>query len=211
MGDKADSLIVAEESYETADPTVDSQMVNLKGSGANVFVNITTPKFAAQAIKKAAEIDWKPDMHLLNNVSTSIGSVLKPAGLEASKGVITASYLKEPGDAQWADDQGMKDWNAFMDEYHPGGDRTSNFTVTGYTVGQLMQRALEKSCDDLTREGLMKAVASYDEELPLLLPGIKFTTSPTDFFGIEELQLAKFNGERWELFGDVVSAPKTDG
>ena len=208
LGDKADAMIVAEESYETADPTVDSQMVNLKGSGANIFVNITTPKFAAQAIKKAFELGWKPDMHLLNNVSTSIGSVLKPAGLDASTGLITAAYLKEPGDPQWEDDQGMKDWSAFMDKYYSSGDRSSNFTVTGYTVGQLLKSTLEKSCDDLTREGLMKSVANLDEELPLLLPGIKFTTGADDFFGLEELQLSKFNGERWELFGDVVSAPK---
>lgn len=207
LGDKAGDMIVAEQSYETSDPTVDSQMVALKNSGANVFVNITTPKFAAQAIKKAAEIGWKPDLHMLNNVSTSIGSVLKPAGIEASTGVITASYLKEPGDPQWDGDQGLKDWNAFMDKYYPDGDKTSNFTVTGYTVGQLIQITLEKACDDLTREGLMKAVADLDEPLPLFLPGISFKTGPDDFFGIDQFQLAKFNGERWELFGDVTKAP----
>lgn len=205
LGDKAQSMIVAEQPYETSDPTVDSQMVALQNSDANIFVNVTTPKFAAQAIKKAAELDWKLDLHLLNNVSTSIGSVLKPAGLEASKDLVTASYVKEPGDPQWEDDPAMKDWNAFMDEYYPDGDKTSNFTLTGAIVGDLLQRTLEKACDNLSREGLMEAARNLDVELPLLLPGISYTTGPNDYRGIETLQLARFNGERWELFGDVIS------
>jgi branched-chain amino acid transport system substrate-binding protein len=206
LGDKADELVVAEESYEVADPTVDSQIINLQNSGANVFFNITTPKFAAQAIKKAHEIGWKPT-HFLNNVSQSVGAVMKPAGLEASQGIISAIYQKEPGDPQWNDDPGMQDWNAFMDEYYPDGDKASSFTVFGYGIAKTMEQVLRQAGDDLSRENIMKQAANLKEvEIPTLLPGIVVDTSPTDFYPIEAVQLVRFEGESWERFGDVLSS-----
>ncbi len=203
LGDKA-SMIVAEQPYEVADPTVDSQIINLKSSGADVFLNVATPKFAAQAIKKAAEINWKP-VHLLNSVSNSVGSVLKPAGVENAAGIISANYGKDPQDPQWADDEGMKKWNAFMDKYYPDGDKTSSFTVFGYGVTQTLEHVLKASCENFTREGVMKSAASMkDVKTDTGLPGITMNTSETDFYPIEQMQLMKFNGERWELFGDVI-------
>lgn len=206
LGDKADEMIVAELPYEVADPTVDSQIVSLKASGADVFMNVATPKFAAQAIKKAHEIGWKP-VHYLNNVSTSVGSVLQPAGLEASTGVITVGYTMDPTDPQFADHPETVEWKAFMDKWHPEGDTTSNFTVYGYAVAYTMQKVLEQCGDDLSRENIMKQAANIRElRVPMLLPGITISTSPTDFFPIESMRLQKFNGEAWELFGDVIAA-----
>ena len=197
--------IVSEQPYETSDPTVDSQIINLKASGADIFFNVTTPKFAAQAIKKAHEIGWNP-VHLLNNVSNSVGSVLKPAGFEASKGVLSTGYLKDPTDPTWNNDSGKKEWLAFMDKYFPDGDKTSSFTVYGYTVAQTLAQVLKQSGDNLTRENVMKQAASLKNlELPMLLPGIKINTSDKDFFPIKQMQMQKFNGERWELFGPVMS------
>src|SRR4029078_7624349 len=155
LGAKAASMIVSEQPYETSDPTVDSQIVNLKASGADVFFNVTTPKFAAQAIKKAAEIGWKP-LHLLNNVSQSIGGVLKPAGPENSKDILSTYYLKSSTDPGIKDDPGYKDWLAFMDKYFPEGDKTSSFTVYGYTVAQTLAQVLKQCGDNLTRENVMK-------------------------------------------------------
>ncbi len=204
LGDKADELIVMEQPYEVADPTVDSQIINLKASGANVFLNVATPKFAAQAIKKAAEIDWDA-VHIVNSVSNSVGSVLKPAGFENAKGLISANYGKDPQDPQWEGDPGLKKWSDFMDKYYPDGDKTSSFTVFGYGVTQTLEHVLKNSCDDLTRAGVMKSAASIkDFETDTALPGIKINTSATDFYPIEQMQLMKFNGERWELFGDVI-------
>ena len=204
LGDKADDMIVMEQPYEVADPTVDSQIINLKSSGADIFINIATPKFAAQAIKKAAEIGWKP-LHIVNSVSNSVGSVLKPAGLENAVDLISANYGKDPQDPQWKDDEGLKKWAAFMDKYYPDGDKTSSFTVFGYGVTQTLEHVLKNSCDNLTREGVMKSAASIkDFETDTALPGIKINTSETDFYPIEQMQLMKFNGERWELFGDVI-------
>ena len=205
LGAKAKTMIVSELPYETTDPTVDSQIINLKASGADVFFNVTTPKFAAQAIKKAHEIGWNP-VHLLNNVSNSVGSVLKPAGLEASKGVLSTGYLKDPTDPTWDNDPGKKEWLAFMGKYFPDGDKTSSFTVYGYTVAQTLAQVLKQCGDDLTRESVMKHAANLKNlELPMLLPGIKINTSATDFFPIKQMQMQKFNGERWELFGPVMS------
>ena len=197
--------IISEQPYETTDPTVDSQMINLKASGADVFFNVTTPKFAAQAIKKAAEIEWKP-VHLLNNVSNSLGSVLKPAGLDNSKGILTTVYLKDPTDPTWKDDPAYREWLAFMDKYYPDGDKTSTFTVYGYLVAQTLVATLKQCGDDLTRENVMKQAANLkDLQLGMLLPGIAINTSPTDFAPIKQMQMEKFNGERWELFGPVLS------
>jgi branched-chain amino acid transport system substrate-binding protein len=205
LGDKAKTMIVSEQPYETSDPTVDSQIINLKASGADVFFNVTTPKFAAQAIRKAGEIGWKP-VHLLNNVSQSVGSVLKPAGIENAIGIYSTYYLKDATDPAWKDDAGYKDWLAFMDKYFPDGDKTSSFTVYGYTVAQTLVAALKQCGDTLTRENVMKQAANLkDLELPMLLPGIKINTSPTDFFPIEQMQIQKFTGERWEGVGPVLN------
>jgi branched-chain amino acid transport system substrate-binding protein len=205
LGEKAKTMIVSELPYETSDPTVDSQIINLQASGADIFFNVTTPKFAAQAIKKSHEIGWKP-LHLLNNVSTSVGSVLKPAGLDAAKGVFSTGYTKDPTDPTWKDDAGYKEWAAFMDKYYPDGDKTSGFTVYGYTAAQTLVQVLKQCADTLTRENVMKQAANLKNlELPMLLPGIKISTSATDFYPIEQMQMMKFNGERWELFGPVLS------
>jgi branched-chain amino acid transport system substrate-binding protein len=197
--------IVAELPYETTDPTVDSQIVSLKASGADVFFNVTTPKFAAQAIKKAGEIGWKP-LHLLNNVSASVGSVLKPAGFENSQGILSAAYLKDPTDPTWKDDPAYKEWVAFMEKWYPEGDRTSGFTVYGYSVTQTLVHVLKQCGDNLTRENVMKQAANIkDQELGMLLPGIKVHTGPNDFFPIKQMQMMRFKGESWELFGPVMS------
>jgi len=204
LGKDADKIVQVA-TYEVADPTVDSQMIQLKNSGANVFFNITTPKFAAQAIKKAAEIGWKPT-HYLNNVSISVGSVMKPAGLEASQGVITAQYLKDATDTQWKTSPDMVEWNKFMDKYMPQGDKSSSFHVYGYAAGATMAQVLKQCGDNLTRENIMKQAASLKGfENPMLLPGIKINTSATDFYPIQAVQLSRFEGESWKIFGNVLS------
>lgn len=206
LGDKADEMIVAELPYETADPTIDSQIISAKASGANVFFNITTPKFAAQAIKKAHEIGWKP-AHFLNNVSQSIGAVLKPAGLEASTGLITADYRMDPTDPQWQETDDYKEWEAFMDKYIPQGNKADSNHTYGYAACKTLVHVLEQAGDDLSRENIMKQAASLqDVRVPMLLPGITLNTSATDFYPIEAMQLMRFNGETWERFGDVISA-----
>jgi branched-chain amino acid transport system substrate-binding protein len=205
LGDKAKSMIVAEQPYEVTDPTVDSQIINLKASGADIFFNVTTPKFAAQAIKKVAETGWKP-VHILNGVSTSISSVLKPAGFDNAKDVLSAYYIKDVTDPQWKDDPGLKNFFAFMDKYFPEGDRTNGFTAYGYTVSQTMVQVLKQCGDNLTRENVMKEAANLKNVEPdLLLPGIKINTSPTDFSPLKQNQMQKFNGERWEIFGPVMT------
>jgi branched-chain amino acid transport system substrate-binding protein len=197
--------IVSELPYEVADPTVDSQIINLKASGADIFYNVATPKFAAQAIRKAAEIGWKP-VHVLNNVSASVGSVLKPAGIENSIGILTTAYLKDPTDPQWKDDKGFKDWIAFMDKYYPEGDKTSTFPPYGYLVAQTLAQVLKQCGDDLTRENVMRQAANLKNlELDMLYPGIKINTSPTDFFPIEQMVMAKFDGKSFVAFGSVLS------
>ena len=202
LGDKAKTMIVSKLTYEVTDPTVDSQMVSLKASGADTFFNITTPKFAAQAIKKAAELGWKPT-HYLNSVSSSVGSVLTPAGLEASTGIFTAGYIKDPTDPQFQKGKEWDDWVAYMKKYHPTGAMNDNFNVYGYTVAQLMVQVLKQAGDDLTRANVMKQAANLDLVLPMLLPGVNIKTGPDDFFPIEREQMQKFNGKGWELFGKV--------
>ena len=204
LGDKA-GMIVAEAPYEVSDPTVDSQVVRLRSSGADIFVNIATPKFAAQAIKKVAELGWKPT-HILNNVAGSIGSVLRPAGLQNSKGILSTAYFKDQTDPALANDPAVKEWTAFMDKYLPEGDKANNSHVSGYTIAQLTVRVLTACGDDLTRANVMKQAASLkDVELGMLLPGIKVNTSPTDYFPLKELQMRRFNGEGWENFGPIIS------
>ena len=204
LGNKT-SMIVMEESYEVSQPTIDSNIVKLKSSGADVFINITTPKFAAQAIKKNAEIGWKP-VHFLNNVSASVGSVMKPAGFENGQDIISSAYLKDPTDSQWKDDAGMKEWHVFLDKYYPEANRADGSVIFGYTVAQGLVQVLKQCGDNLTRENVMKQAASLKNlELGGLLPGVKVNTSATDFAPISQLQLMKFKGETWERFGEIMN------
>ncbi|MDF3812947.1 ABC transporter substrate-binding protein [Rhodopseudomonas sp. BAL398] len=206
LGAKGKSMIVMEESYETSEPTIDNHIVKLKSTGADVFINITTPKFAAQAIKKIAEIDWKPT-HFLNNVSASVGSVIKPAGYENSQDIVSAAYLKDASDPSWNDDPGMKEFYAFMKKDFPEGNVLDGGTVVGYGAARTLVEVLTKCGDNLTRANIMKQAASLKDFKPgVLLPGIAINTSPTDFAPISQLQLIRFKGEKWERFGDIISA-----
>jgi ABC-type branched-subunit amino acid transport system substrate-binding protein len=206
LGAKAASMILIEESYETSEPTIDNHIVKLKSLNADVFVNITTPKFAAQAIKKMGEIGWKPT-HFLNNVSNSIGSVMKPAGYENGQDIISAAYLKDVSDPQWDKDPGMKEFLAFLEKDFPEGNKLDGLIVTGYGVAQTLVQVLKQCGDNLTRENIMKQAANLkDFRTEVLLPGIKINTSATDFAPISQLQLMRFKGDKWELFGDVISA-----
>ncbi len=206
LGQKAASMIVAEDSFETSEPSIDNHIVKLKASNADVFVDIATPKFAAQAIKKVAELGWKPT-HFLNNVSASVGSVIKPAGYDNAQGIISAAYLKDASDKQWDNDPGMKEFYAFMAKDFPEGDKLDGGTVTGYGVAQTLVQVLKQCGDNLTRENIMKQAANLqDFRTEVLLPGIKINTAPNDFAPISQLQLMKFKGEKWELFGDIISA-----
>jgi branched-chain amino acid transport system substrate-binding protein len=206
LGAKAASMIVMEESYEVSEPTIDSHIVKLKSTGADVFFNITTPKFAAQAIKKNMEIGWKP-LHFLNNVSASIGSVIKPAGFENAQDIISSNYLKDPTDSQWKTDKGMIAWNEFLDKYYPEANRADASVMYAYTVAQGVVHVLKACGDNLTRENVMKQAASIkDLELGGLLPGVKVNTSATDFAPLAQLQLMRFKGDTWERFGEVLSA-----
>jgi branched-chain amino acid transport system substrate-binding protein len=195
-------------SYEISDPTVDAQMAQLKASGANVFFDVTSPKFAAQAIRKTGELQWKP-MHILNNISTSVAAVLRPAGLDNAKGVVSTAYLKDPLDPTWNGDEGYQRWLAFMNEYMPGADKADSSTVYGYSVAQTLAEVLRMCGDDLTRENVMKQAASLkDLTLDMLLPGITINTSSTDFAPIKQEQLMRFDGEKWERFGPDMTAAK---
>jgi branched-chain amino acid transport system substrate-binding protein len=199
------SMITAEESYETAEPTIDNHIVKLKATGADVFISITTPKFAAQAIKKLAEIDWKP-MHIVSNVSASVGSVIKPAGFENAQGILSAAYAKDGADSQWDNDPGMKKFYAFLEKNFPEGNKLDGSVVYGYGAAQTMVKVLEMCGDNLTRENVMQQAASLKDFAPdTLLPGIKITTTATDFAPIEQLQMMRFKGEKWDLFGDIIS------
>jgi len=197
--------VVAEIPYEVMDPTVDSQIISLKASGADVLFEHATPKFAAQAIKKVAELHWNP-IHLLGSVSASVGTVLKPAGFDNSKGILSTAYLKDPTDPTWKDDPALKEWSAFMDKYYPDGDKTSSFTVYGYLAAKTLVAVLKQSGDNLTRDNVMAQAASLKNlELDMLLPGIKINTGPNDFAPIKQMQMERFNGERFELFGPLIT------
>ena len=209
LGKENHAKVVKSVSYEPTDPTIDSQIIQLKGAGANVFFNECAPKQAAQAIRKAFEIDWKVPQYLAN-VSASVNSVLKPAGLEASQGIITAAYLKDPTDPQWAQAPDFLEWKAWMTRYYPQGDMSDSFNVYAYAVSITMHEVLKRCGDELTRANLMKQAASLRAlEIPMLLPGIKINTSPTDFYPIQAVRLQRFKGETWELFGDVLSNEST--
>ena len=202
LGDKAKTMIVKKVSYEATDATIDSQMVDLKSSGADTFFNITIPKFAAQAIKKAADIGWKP-VHYLNGVSASVASVIIPAGPENAVGVITAYYLKDPTDPAWQTTPEYRDWKAWMDKFYPGGDLKDANNVYAYTVSQSLVEVLKKAGDNLTRENIMKTAANIEHNLPMLLPGVNVKTGPDDFFPIERQQLLRWDGKNWVRFGKV--------
>jgi branched-chain amino acid transport system substrate-binding protein len=204
LGDKAAKMIVAEASYEVSDPTIDSQVLKIKDAGADLFFSASTPKQAAQAIKKIAELGWHP-IHIVDINATSVGAVLQPAGLDASKGLISTNYGKDPGDPQWKDDAGMKRYFEFMAKYYPDGDKNSNFNTYGYSTAQLMVHVLKQCGDDLTRENVLKQATNLKNvELDLALPGIKGNTAPNDYRVNKQLQMMKFNGERWELFGPIL-------
>ena len=206
LGAKAKTMVIAQESYELSEPTIDSHIVKLKATNADVFVNITTPKFAAQAIKKMGEIGWKP-LHFLNNVSASIGSVIEPAGYDHAQDIISAAYLMDAADPQWQDNPGMKAFDDFLAKRFPEGNRLDGSVMVGYNVAQTMVQVLKQCGDNLTRENVMKQAASLKGYTSTnLLPGIKINTSATDFAPIEQLQLMRFKGKRWVLFGDIISA-----
>src|ERR1700723_712506 len=191
LGDKAATMIVAEASYEVSDPTVDSQILKLKSAGADVLFSASTPKFAAQAIKKNAELGWKP-VHILDINATSVGAVMQPAGLEASKGVISVNYGKDPSDPTWKDDPGMKRYFDFMAKYFPDGDKNSNFNTYGYSTAQLMAHLLKQCGDDLTRENVMKQATNLKNvEVDLALPGIVGNTTPNDYRAKQQLEMIK--------------------
>lgn len=204
LGDKAAAMIVAEEGFDVLEPSIDSHIVKLKATGADVLFDIATPKFAAQAVKKVAELGWKP-LHVLSYVSASTGSVIKPVGFENAQGLISAAYFKDPNDPKWADDAGFKEFNAFVDQYMPDANRSDTLIVNGYNTAQLLIHVLKQCGDNLTRENVMKQAASLDNvELGMLLPGIKVNTSPTDFAPVTQWQLMRFEGQTWQLFGDVM-------
>jgi branched-chain amino acid transport system substrate-binding protein len=198
------SMIVAEESYETSEPAIDSHIVRLKAAGADIFISITTPKFAAQAIKKIAEIDWHP-LQIVSNVSASVGGVIEPAGFEISQGILSAAYAKDGADPQWDNDPGMRNVLAFLQKYFPEGNKVDGSVIYGYGVAQTLAKVLQMCGDDLTRENVMRQAASLRDFAPdTLLPGITINTSPTDFAPIEQLQMMRFKGQKWELFGDII-------
>jgi branched-chain amino acid transport system substrate-binding protein len=204
LGKQAEKLIAKEVSYEVTDPTVDSQIVTLQASGADTLFIVATPKFAAQAIRKVYDVGWRP-MTFLNNVSSSVAAVLQPAGLEKSVGLITALYLKDPTDLQWENDPPMKNWLAWMKKYYPDGDIKDGLNVYGYAVAQTLVQVLKQCGDDLTRENVMRQAANLKNfEVPVLLPGVKINTSASDFYPVEQIQLGRFDGKRWVLFGDVL-------
>jgi ABC-type branched-subunit amino acid transport system substrate-binding protein len=204
LGNKASSMIVAEASYEVSDPTIDSQILKIKDAGTDLFFSASTPKQAAQAIKKIAELNWHP-VQIVDINATSVGAVLQPAGLEASKGVISVNYGKDPLDPTWKDDPGLKRYFDFMAKYYPDGDKNSNFNTYGYATAQLLVHVLKQCGDNLTRDNVMKQAASLkDVTTDIALPGIKANTSPTDYRLNKQLQMMKFNGERWELFGPII-------
>ena len=205
LGDKAASMIIAEESYEVSEPTIDSHIVKLKASGADVYFSMTTPKFSAQSIKKVAEIEWKP-MYFQSNVGASVGSVIQPAGFENAQGILSANYAKDGADSQWDNDEGMKKFYAFLAKYAPDANKTDGSVVFGYGQAQTMVQVLKQCGDNLTRENIMKQAASLKDFAPdTLLPGVKINTSASDFYPIEQLQMERFHDKKWDLFGPVIS------
>ena len=205
LGEKAASMIVTEESFDVSEPTIDSHIVKLKTTGADVLFDASTPKFAAQSIKKVAELGWKP-LHILSYVSASIGGVIKPAGFDNAQGIVSAAYFKDPNDPRWKDDSGLKELNLFLDKYFPEANRSDTYIVNGYNTAQLLVQVLKQCGDDLTRENVMKqATHLQNVELGMLLPGIKVSTSPTDYAPVKYWQLMRFEGTNWNLFGELIN------
>jgi branched-chain amino acid transport system substrate-binding protein len=205
LGAKAASMIIAEESYEVAEPTIDSHVIKLKSAGADTFVSFTTPKFAAQAIKKVAELGWKPT-YVQSNVGASVGSVMRPAGFENAQGILSANYAKDGADSSWDNDEGMKKFYAFLAKYAPTMDRADGSVVYGYGQAQTIVQVLKQAGNNLTRANIMKEAANLKEFAPdTLLPGVTITTTATDFYPIEQLQMQRFKGEKWELFGPIIA------
>jgi branched-chain amino acid transport system substrate-binding protein len=207
LGDQASKLIAVEASYETTSPTVDSQVVQIRSANPDIFVNVATPKFAAQAIRKLGELKWTP-VHFLTNVSVSVGSVMKPAGYENGQGILSAAYLKDPKDPKWKDDPAMNEWRAFMTKWYPEGDQEDAATVFAYGIARGLEQVLRQCGDDLTRENIMKQAANLNFEIGIYLPGTRIKTSPTDFAPLEQLQMMRFKGDSWELFGPIMSGEK---
>jgi branched-chain amino acid transport system substrate-binding protein len=205
LGERASSMIVSALTYNTSDPTIDSQIVSLKASGADALLIAAVPKFAAQAIRKAHDIDWHP-LKFLVGVGSSIAGAIRPAGFEASKGVISAAYQKDPADPQWKDDADMKAWNEWMDRYNPRIDKSDYYAPYGYNIGFAVVQILKQCGDELTRENVMKQASNLDMELPLLLPGIRLKTTPADLRPIKQMRLVRFDGERYVLFSDVLAS-----
>ena len=204
LGDKAATMIVGETSYELSDPTIDSQIVKLKSLGADLLYDASTPKFAAQAIKKVADLGWKP-IHILDINASPVSATLKPAGLEISKDIISTNYGKDPGDPQWKDDAGIKAYFAFMDKYYPEGDKINTVNSYGYATAELLVHILRQCGDDLTRENIMRQATSLKNYTgSLALPGMSAHTSPTDYRINKQMQMMKFDGERWQLFGPII-------
>ena len=203
FGKDRSKIIVSEVPFEVSSPTVDSQVVQIKGANPDIFINIATPKFAAQAIKKIGEMKWSP-VEFVTNVSVSVSSVMKPAGAENSQGIISAAYLKDPNDPQWKNDPGMNEWRAFMTKWYPEGDQADAATVFGFGVAKGLVQALKQCGDEMTRKNLMKQMANLDMEIGVYLPGVHIKTSPTDFAPIDQLRLMRFKGETWELFGPLM-------
>jgi len=205
LGERASSMIVSYQTYNTSDPTVDSQVVSLKSAGADVFVIFSVPKFAAQAIRKAYDIDWHPQ-EFVSSVGSSIAGAIRPAGFEAAKGIISAAYMKDPADPQWRDDPAMKAWNVWMDKYNPHVDKSDFYAPYGYNIGFAVVQLLKQCGDNLTRGNLMQQASHLDLELPLLLPGIRLKTTPSDLRPIKQVRLVRFDGERYVLFSDVLAS-----
>jgi branched-chain amino acid transport system substrate-binding protein len=203
LRDKYGKMVVSEISYETSMPTVDSLVVAIKTANPEIFVNIATPKFAAQAIKKIAELDWHP-IHIMTNVSQSVGAVLKPAGLDNSKGILSAGYQMDVTDAQWDSYPGMQRFRAFMAKYYPEADKSESGPLNAFNTSTALVEVLKRCGDNLTREKVMKVVANLDFEIDTYIPGIRIKTSPTDFFPIEQVQMMRFTGEKWQLFGPII-------
>lgn len=204
------SMIVKELTYETSDPTIDSQMVAIKASGADLFLNLTTPKFAAMAIRKLGDLQWKP-VHILNNVSASTGAVLKPAGFENAQDAITATYVKDPTDPAWKNDPAIKEWEAFVDKYMKGADKTNSLILYSFAAAQLMEQIIKQAGDNLTRENIMRQAESLkDLKIGALMPGILLNTGPKDHFPIEQMQLMRFKGDKWEMFGSLLEGKVSD-
>ena len=200
----AGRMPITEVPYDAAATTLDSELVSLRASGVDVLFDVSGPKFVIQMIRKLVELDWRP-VHVLNNVSTAIGSVLVPAGPEKAQGILSTNYLKDPADPTWSNDPGLREWLAFMGRHYPEGDRSNVFTVYGYSVAQTLVQVLRQCGDDLTRANIMNQAASlHDLRLPMLLPGIAINTRPDHYAPIEQMQMMRFTGESWQLFGPVV-------